>query len=207
MSSVSAQIAGRNVSRETFERLRIYEDLLRKWTSRINLIGRSTVDDIRDRHIRDSVQVFDCVPSATGHWADLGSGAGLPGIVVAILAAEERPDLRMTLVESDLRKSAFLMTVARELGLHIRIETQRIETLAPLGADVLSARALAPLDRLLGYAERHMVPGGIAIFPKGARWREELDQALENWRFSYQNQPSATDPDATILKIGGISRV
>ncbi|PPB82656.1 16S rRNA (guanine527-N7)-methyltransferase [Albidovulum inexpectatum] len=207
MTAIHCQIRGRDVSRETFERLRRYEDLLRKWTSRINLIGRSTITEIQERHIRDSIQVFDSVPDATGNWVDLGSGAGLPGMIVAILAVDERPDLKVTLVEADLRKSAFLATVARELGLDLRIEAQRIENIAPLGADVLSARALAPLPKLLEFAQRHMAPDGVAVFPKGARWQEELRQALEKWRFSYQNQPSVTEPDATILKIGGISRV
>lgn len=207
MTAAEDQLPGRSVSRETMARLKCYEALLRKWNPAINLVARSTLDGIWERHFRDSIQVFDLAPPSARHWADLGSGGGFPGLVAAILAADERPDLRVTLVESDLRKAAFLTTVARETGLAATVLPKRIEDLEPLAADVLSARALAPLDRLLAHAERHLAPAGIAIFPKGAAWREELRLALEHWRFSYENSVSVTDPDATVLTIGGISRV
>lgn len=200
-------IVGRDVSRETMTRLARYEDLLRKWNPAINLIARSTVDSIWDRHFRDSIQVFDVAPESAKSWADLGSGGGFPGMIAAILAAEERPHQHVTLVESDQRKAAFLATVARETGVDVTIISERIEDVEPLGADILSARALAPLSRLLEHAERHLAPGGIALFLKGAAWREEVQQALESWRFTYENGVSVTDPAATVLTIGGISRV
>jgi 16S rRNA (guanine527-N7)-methyltransferase len=200
-------IEGRDVSRETMTRLARYEDLLRKWNPAINLIARSTVDSIWDRHFRDSIQVFDVAPESAKSWADLGSGGGFPGMIAAILAAEERPRQHVTLVESDQRKAAFLATVARETGVDVTIISERIEDVGPLGAEILSARALAPLSRLLEHAERHLAPGGIALFLKGAAWREEVQQALESWRFTYENRVSVTDPAATVLTIGGISRV
>ncbi|MBK5934030.1 16S rRNA (guanine(527)-N(7))-methyltransferase RsmG [Rhodovulum imhoffii] len=199
-------LPGQDVSRETLERLHHYEGLLRKWNSTINLVSRSTIDSLWDRHFLDSAQIFSLV-QPKGLWADLGSGGGFPGLVVSILAAERKPDLRVMLVESDLRKSIFLRTVVRELDLNALVLAERAEAVSPLGAAILSARALAPLAELLTFAERHLRPDGTAVFPKGARFRAELDAALASWRFDVQTFPSQTNPDAVILKIGGISRV
>ncbi|MDW4549166.1 16S rRNA (guanine(527)-N(7))-methyltransferase RsmG [Defluviimonas sp. D31] len=198
---------GRNVSRETSERFYHYVHLLRKWNPAINLVARSTIDDVGRRHLADSAQIFDLAPADAQIWADLGSGGGFPGLVAAILAADERPHLRLTLVESDQRKAAFLATVSSELGLKTKIRAERIESLGPLNAEILSARALAPLASLLSFSERHLASGGVALFPKGANHQVEIDQALEDWKFSYQKTPSRTDPDAVILTIGGITRV
>ncbi|MCA8930663.1 MAG: 16S rRNA (guanine(527)-N(7))-methyltransferase RsmG, partial [Alphaproteobacteria bacterium] len=160
-------LAERSVSRETLARLAAFAALLEKWNPAINLISAGTVAQIWTRHFLDSAQVFDLADAKSGLWADLGSGGGFPGLVAAILALEERPGLSFTLVESDRRKAAFLSTAARELGLPVRVMAERIEALPPLGADILTARALAPLPVLLGYAERHLQPGGRALFPKG----------------------------------------
>jgi 16S rRNA (guanine527-N7)-methyltransferase len=206
MTGPEAFCAARSVSRETLDRLRLFDTLLRRWTARVNLIAAATVDQVWTRHILDSAQLFDLSP-ANGHWVDLGSGGGFPGLVIAIIAAAERPSLATTLVESDLRKGAFLATVARETGLRTSILTERIESLPDLQADVLSARALAPLPRLLDLSARHMKPGATALFPKGARHDAEIRDALANWRFSYKKHPSLTDPSATILALTGVSRV
>ncbi|WP_413876801.1 16S rRNA (guanine(527)-N(7))-methyltransferase RsmG [Albidovulum sp.] len=196
-----------NVSRETIQRLELYESLIRKWNPRINLVSPGSLDVLWTRHFADSAQIFRLAPASAAHWADLGSGGGFPGLVIAILAAEARPGLRVTLVESDRRKATFLATAAHALGISVDILADRIEALAPLRADVISARALAPLDILLGHAERHLVPGGVALFPKGATAEAELARALEHWRFSYQKEPSKTDARGVVLIIGGISRV
>lgn len=200
-------LAGRSVSCETWARLEELAALVQKWTAKINLVSARTVPEIWSRHVADSAQLFDLAPPEARIWADIGSGGGFPGLVIAILAADERPDLSVTLVESDQRKAAFLMTAARMLDLHAKILAERIETTAPLQADVLSARALASLDVLLGYAERHLKSGGVALFPKGGNADSELSQALEHWRFSYQKEQSRTDADGVVLMIGGISRV
>ncbi|WP_414898955.1 16S rRNA (guanine(527)-N(7))-methyltransferase RsmG [Rhodovulum sp. YEN HP10] len=197
-----------DVSRETSERLASYASLLRKWTPVINLVSRATLEELETRHFADSAQLFDLAPGEARHWVDLGSGGGFPGLVIAILADERAPDLRVTLIESDQRKATFLRTVAREIGLNrVEVIDERLETADPQGADVLSARALAPLDRLLGFAERHLAPGGAALFPKGARYADEVKRALASWRFEVQNHPSKTDPQAVVLKLGGIARV
>jgi 16S rRNA (guanine527-N7)-methyltransferase len=196
-----------DVSRETLERLHTYAWLLRQWNPRINLVSRATLDDLWSRHFVDSAQVFELAPDTARHWADLGSGGGFPGLVVAIIAAEKRPGLNVTLVESDKRKAVFLRTVAQRVGVDVTVIAERIESIKPLSADVLSARALAPLSTLLGFAERHMVPAGTALFLKGAGWRSEIKEALDHWRFRCEDITSTTSPDAAILKLGEIERV
>lgn len=194
------------VSRETLARLKTYEALLRKWNPVINLVSRATLDDVWDRHFLDSAQLIDLAGRAWKTWADLGSGGGFPGLVVAILSAEQRPDARIILVESDRRKAAFLQTVAHETGLTPQVIADRAETVPPLSADVVSARALAPLGKLLPYAERHLSATGTALFPKGANHQAELHQALETWRFSYEATASVTDSAAVVYAIKGIAR-
>ncbi|MFN3281428.1 MAG: 16S rRNA (guanine(527)-N(7))-methyltransferase RsmG, partial [Tabrizicola sp.] len=135
---------------------------------------------------------------------DLGAGGGFPGLVVAALARELSPEMRVTLVESDLRKATFLRQAAQSLGLVVDVRAQRIESLANLHADVVSARALAPLADLIGYAVRLLRPGGTAIFPKGARFSEELTAARSAWGFDVDTRPSLSDADAAILVIRNI---
>ncbi|PQO24432.1 16S rRNA (guanine(527)-N(7))-methyltransferase RsmG [Rhodobacteraceae bacterium WD3A24] len=195
-----------SVSRETLTRLDRFAGLLRKWSPVINLVSSRTLPDLWARHFLDSAQLMDIAPLASRSWADLGAGGGFPGLVVAILAAELRPDLHVTLIESDQRKSAFLSQAARELGLDTKIIRRRAEEAEPLGADVVSARALAPLTRLLDLAERHLAPGGQALFLKGRQHDAEIEQALDRWRFSVQKIRSITDPDAVVLKIKGVVR-
>ncbi|MGC1429956.1 MAG: 16S rRNA (guanine(527)-N(7))-methyltransferase RsmG [Albidovulum sp.] len=197
----------RNVSRETLERLADFEQLLKKWNPAINLVARSTLGDIWGRHFLDSVQVFDMAPKDACSWADIGSGGGFPGLVAAVLAADERPEMRVVLVESDKRKAAFLSSCSRQLNLTTTVMAERAESLEPLGVDVLSARALAPLDGLAALAERHLGADGVALFPKGANHQCELNQALENWAFTYHKEPSKTDPHSVILSIRGVTRV
>lgn len=196
-----------DVSRETLDRLESFAKLTRHWTRSINLVAPSSLDDFWVRHILDSAQLFDLAPASARVWADLGSGAGFPGLVVAILAREKRPDLRVELVESDRRKAVFLRTAAREAGVLVKVHAQRIEALKPLRADVVSARALASLDGLMDHARHHLVHGGVALFPKGVQWRDEVKTALARHRFRCEDFPSRTAADAVVLRIGDISRV
>jgi 16S rRNA (guanine527-N7)-methyltransferase len=196
-----------DVSRETLDRLRIYHELLEKWGARINLVSRGTLGDAWPRHFSDSAQLLAHAPVEARAWTDLGSGAGFPGLVVAILAAETRPLLRVRLIEADQRKATFLRTVCRETGVSADVIPERIEAAPPSRADVLSARALAPLSDLLAMAERHLGPGGICLFPKGATYRREIADALETFAFDCEDYPSKTDSGSVILKIGGIRRV
>ncbi|WP_397541619.1 16S rRNA (guanine(527)-N(7))-methyltransferase RsmG [Roseovarius salis] len=196
-----------DVSRETIERLETYATLLRKWSPRINLVAKSTLDDLWTRHIIDSAQVFALAPRPVRHWADLGSGGGFPGIVVAILAAEAGHQTKVTLVENDQRKCAFLRTVLRETAVAADVVRGRIEEIPPLQADVVSARALADLTTLLGYAHRHMPSDGLALFHKGVTWKKELEDAQTSWKFQYRVARSETGEGPVILSISGVSRV
>ncbi|MCC5983100.1 MAG: 16S rRNA (guanine(527)-N(7))-methyltransferase RsmG [Rhodobacteraceae bacterium] len=195
-----------DVSRETEARLKSFLTLLRRWNGRINLVSRATLEDAWERHVVDSAQLLALCPEGARHWVDLGSGGGLPGVVIACLAAETHPDLAVTLIESDARKCVFLQTTANELGLSLRILRARIEATTPQQADVVSARALAPLDRLLPLVARHMAINGCALLPKGARHRAEITAALASWRFSYEVHPSRISPASVILKVEGLRR-
>lgn len=194
------------VSRETLEHLDHYVDMLRKWTSKINLVSPSTLQTIWGRHIDDCLQLIDHAPKEFDHWVDLGTGAGLPGLVVAI-ALEEKGDRRITLIEADHRKCAFLTSVINSLGLGATVITERIEDVEPLSADVISARALAPLDSLLDFTRIHRKPTGVALFPKGQKADSELTSARKNWNVEFVRHASRTSPDACILEIGKFSRV
>lgn len=197
---------GLNVSRETLERLKAYAGLVEKWTVKINLISKASIPYIWDRHIRDSAQIYDLAPPCD-NWLDLGSGGGFPGVVVAIIAAEKSPSTTVTLVESDQRKCAFLRSALRELSLSGSVKSERIEKLQPQNADVLSARALADLDTLLAYSDRHLSPTGVAIFPKGENWQKEHSAAQERWSYRCEAITSITNPAAAVLKIEDIRRV
>ncbi|MCA0273949.1 MAG: 16S rRNA (guanine(527)-N(7))-methyltransferase RsmG [Proteobacteria bacterium] len=207
MTTDNRGLAGLDVSRETFERLEVYEALLAKWNPAINLVAKGTLGEAWSRHFIDSAQVLSLAPPEARIWLDVGSGGGFPGMVVAIIAAELRPDLSITLVDSDLRKSAFLGEVARNTGVAVTINAVRAEELPPANADVMTARAFAPLTTLLSLASRHLNPQGRGIFLKGARHEAEVSDALESFRFDLQKVPSQTDPQAVILSVGGITRV
>ena len=179
--------------------------LLEKWNPRINLVAPSTIQSAWSRHVEDSLQIFDLLPPGARRWCDLGSGAGFPGMVVAILAAHSHPELNVVLVEADQRKATFLQTVSRETSTPISLIADRIEAIAPLQADVISARALAPLPDLCGYAARHLAVGGTALFLKGAKALAEIEAARRTWRFDLQSHPSRTDPSAVILEMKEIA--
>ncbi|WP_368185567.1 16S rRNA (guanine(527)-N(7))-methyltransferase RsmG [Aestuariibius sp. HNIBRBA575] len=199
---------GLSVSRETIEKLELFQALLLKWTKKINLISPSTVEESWSRHIVDSAQIWQVAPKNAKKWLDLGSGGGLPGVVLHIISQELRPDLQVTLVESDQRKSAFLRTAKRELGNSASLEiiSERIENIFDLKYDIVSARALADLPTLIGYAHRFLIEDGLAIFPKGRNADVELEQAKTKWRFQSTIIPSKTDPEAKILSLKGIRR-
>jgi 16S rRNA (guanine527-N7)-methyltransferase len=194
-------LGGVDVSRETIENLERFTDLAIKWTPRINLIAKSSISIIWDRHIVDSVQIYRFAPVAFDNWVDLGSGGGFPGIVMAIIANEKQPNCHFTLIESDQRKAAFLRTAARELELAVTVISERIEAVSPMNADVVSARALTALSSLLPLASRHLKPAGICLLHKGRQAQQEIAEAKKTWRFVLEDQPSITDPEARILII------
>lgn len=190
-----------SASREA--RLAHYATLIRKWNPAINLVATGSLDQLEQRHITDSAQLARLCPAPQGCWLDIGSGGGLPGLVVAIF----HPELSVRLVDSDRRKVAFLQTAIRELELeNCTAAAARIEELPPADAGNLSARALAPLDRLMPYLDRHLAQDGTAWLMKGRNWQTELTAARQDWGFDAEIHPSTTDPDAAILQIRNVRR-
>lgn len=195
-----------DVSRETIERLKRYEALIIKWQKAINLVSNDTVAQIWDRHIVDSAQLFAVIDVYPKAWIDIGSGAGLPGVVNAILLAELSPDSTVTLVESDQRKATFLRTALRECDVGGEVINDRVEKVDPAGADILTARALASVDQLLHHACRHLIENGTAILHKGRNFQQELDLARASWNYDVTLHQSLTDPDARLLELRNITR-
>jgi 16S rRNA (guanine527-N7)-methyltransferase len=189
------------VSRETAHRLIRFAELLAHWNRRINLVSAGSLDHIWVRHIADSLQLLDLAPDDARTWVDLGSGGGLPAIPVALAALDTRPGLAMTLIESDQRKAAFLATAVRELGVAATVLAQRIESVPAAAHDVISARALAPLPRLLELASRFAGPETVLLFPKGTRADSELTAAEAAWHIRAERIASRTEPGAAILRI------
>ncbi len=189
------------VSRETLERFDIYAKSLRRWRRTVNLVGSATLRDVWRRHFLDCAQLWPLLPSPPGRVVDLGSGAGFPGLVLAILGAGD-----VHLIESDGRKVAFLREAARVTRTPVTIHAARSEAVPPLGADVVTARACAPLNRLLALAARHLGTGGICLFPKGRHVDAELTAANKLWNMRIGRVPSRSDPSGVILKLEDISR-
>jgi 16S rRNA (guanine527-N7)-methyltransferase len=189
------------VSRETLARLEAYAALLTQWSTRINLVGRDTLVGLWRRHILDSAQLYPMVPRTARSVADLGSGAGLPGLVLAILGIPG-----VELIEADSRKSAFLQEAARVAAADVTLRRCRIEAIPPHPADVVTARACAPLNRLLELAERFIAPHTICLFPKGERFEEELTLARKAWTMSVSVEPSLSDRRGVILRLEQVAR-
>ena len=195
-----------DVSRETIVLLQRLGLLVEKWNKSINLISKKTVPEIWNRHILDSAQIFYANNKRFKKWLDMGSGAGFPGLVVAILAQDKNIGGETVLVESDKRKCVFLSTVKRELNLNLSIINNRIESCDRQQADVISARALADLPSLLDLSFDHLSDNTTLIFSKGKSWKEELVAAEKTWNFSWEAVTSITDAKSVVLKIGELSR-
>lgn len=205
---LALSLGGRHAPSEgTISTLGQFVDLVLKWNASINIIGKSTADQIWQRHVVDSAQLFRCATEEHRLWLDIGSGGGFPGLVVAILAKDLLPGLRVALVESDQRKSVFLSEASRQLGLAVIVHRKRVELLEPQAADVLSARALAPLSDLCVYAEWHLKPNGIGAFLKGANLEAEIENARLKWGFQVDRTPSITDSKAAMLFLRDLRRV
>jgi len=195
-----------NVSRETMAALQTYETLLLKWQKSINLIANSSIPYLWHRHMLDSAQLSGLVSGPIRNWVDLGSGGGFPGLVVAILRAQE-PGFMMHLVESDQRKCVFLREVARQTSARVKVHAARIETFGETfhpAPEVVSARALAPLDRLLDWAFPLFDSRTVGLFLKGQGLSDELISARKGWIFNFDVIPSRSDPSGSILKVEGL---
>lgn len=188
--------AATGVSRETLAHLERYVALLRKWQPAINLVGARTLDDVWRRHLLDSAQLAKLTQGR--RWIDLGSGAGFPGMVLAIMGVGA-----VHLAESDQRKAAFLATVAHETAAKAVIRLGRIEAMRPEIFEVVTARALAPLAELLRLAQHFVGENTVCLFPKGQDIDAELTEAAKCWKFNHELVPSQTDPRGTIVIVRG----
>lgn len=190
-----------NVSRETLRRLAIYVDLLVAWNQRINLVGPRTLGDVWRRHILDSAQLQPLLPASARTLVDLGSGAGLPGLILAILGFPT-----VHLVEADGRKCAFLREAARVTGTTIVLHAKRFEEISGFAGDVITARACAPLPKLLDHAAPFIGCHSILLFLKGQTLGEELTEARKGWNMRETLHPSVSDPSGTILRLEEVTR-
>jgi 16S rRNA (guanine527-N7)-methyltransferase len=194
-----ARVSG--VSRETLDKLTAYVELLSQWNRRINLVSANTMGDVWRRHILDCAQLAKYLPRQTRVVVDLGAGAGLPGLILAAMGVPE-----MHLVESDLRKSAFLREAARIMDVPVALHPERIEKVAAFLADAVVARACAPLHQLIDYSKKFLSPESVCLFLKGESAGEELAAAQAAWRLTSETIPSLSDPSGVILKLSAINR-
>ena len=182
----------------------LYRDLLLKWQKTINLVSPATLQNVWERHFEDSLQLLDFIPQNVKKICDIGSGAGFPGLLIAI----QRPDIHVDLIEADTRKCAFLQTVSRETECqNITVYNDRIENVMDaIEADCLTSRALASLRQIIHYAEPlwDKNPDLIMVLPKGANFQSEIDEAIKKFNFDYSLHPSKTDPNARILIVNNI---
>lgn len=194
---------GLDVSRETREKLDIYARLLLKWQKTINLVSETTLEDLSLRHFADSVQLMKYIPNKQVKLADMGSGAGFPGLVLALMGVKE-----VHLIESDIRKATFLREVSRETSAGAIIHDDRVEDTAIDGLDIITARALAPLRDLLGMASKLATPDRplICLFLKGEKTPEELEKAKKMFNFNVLSHDSVSDDSGKVLEISALKR-
>lgn len=191
------------VSAETFGRVKAYLALLDQWRERINLIGPGEGRHLWRRHVLDSLQLLEYISDEDNSVADLGSGAGFPGLILACAMAD-KPGASVTLVEKSPRKSEFLRAVGKELALPVKVLTIRLEDYPGTRFDVVTARALAPLPKLLGYAADWLKPSGKALLMKGRDTAAELAEAQEAWTFDLSTLDSLSSPEGRVLKVSSL---
>ena len=189
------------VSRETLEKFSTYVALLTKWQKAINLVSNKSLPDVWERHVLDSHQVLKHAPSDKGVWIDMGSGAGFPALIVAMAS-----DFDVHVIESDHRKCQFMREVSRETSTPITIHTKRIDAVEPFPATVISARALASLEKLLEYSENFATDETVYLYLKGQDVDAELTQAAKCWRMEPIKHQSLSSPEGSVLELRNVSR-
>ena len=203
-SEYSPMIA--DVSRETMDKLHAYAAELKKWNQRINLVARCTDSEIWDRHILNCLSIVKHDHTPEQPWIDVGSGGGLPGLVLAIMRSEIVSSGPVTLVDKDQRKCAFLRQIAFKLDLNVTVKQTLLPSKRLPQFRYLSARALAPLDKLLYLTHQHLTHDGSAFFMKGAGLTQEIATAKHNWNFEYETFSSGTTGQSVIIRVQNISR-
>ena len=190
-----------NVSRETFELLKAYEASLVEWQNKFNLVSNSSLQDCWNRHFVDSAQLFKFIPEGAKTLLDFGSGAGFPAMVLAVMVKEKTPYLKISLVESIVKKTLYLNEVKKICNLDVEILNQRIESLPKKKVDVITSRAMASLKELLKYTQAFCSDKTVCIFPKGKKYAEEIEEAKKDWNFDCQVFDSETSDEGKILVI------
>ena len=192
------------VSRETLERVQGFLAILDEWRQRINLIGPGEGKHLWRRHVLDSLQLASLVPASAKTLADLGTGGGFPGVILACALHDQ--GVSVSLVEKSVRKAEFLEDAVRRLGLKAVVYNQRIEEDSPVKSDVVTARALAPLPKLAAMVSGWLAPGGLALLLKGREVDKEMIHTRETWTFDLQTRPSLSGPDGQILMISSLTK-
>ena len=192
------------VSEAVLARLQAYVALLGKWQAKINLVGKDSLNDVWRRHILDSAQLQPLLPVTAVTVADIGSGAGLPGLVLAIMKAPGGPEFH--LIESNARKCAFLRQASRLTEAGAIIHHTRAESLKNFKADFVVARGVSPLEKLLNTVKPLLKEGGQCLFLKGKKWREELTETQKKWIINESAIQSLSDPSGMVIKLEGITR-
>jgi 16S rRNA (guanine527-N7)-methyltransferase len=186
-------------------RLSKYETVLKDWNAHTNLVAPSTLAHAWERHFWDSAQLLELIPPETKTIADIGSGAGFPGLVLAALL-HGKTDATFHLIDATQKKCRFLAEAAQAMGVTVQVHWARAETLSPFAADLVTARAVAALDTLFGWVERHSRPGGLALLLKGQKANEELTAARRTWDFEAKVIPSRSDSAGAVLCVTGLKR-
>lgn len=190
-----------DVSRETFEQLKAYEASLHEWQQKFNLVSNSSLEDAWNRHFLDSVQLFKYIPKEAEVLYDFGSGAGFPGMVLAIMAKEKTPYLKVSLIESVGKKTLYLNEVRKITHTDVEILNDRIENINGKKADVITSRALASLKELFAYVYKFCKKDTVCIFPKGKKYAEEIAEAKKDWNFNVRTETSEQSEEGRILII------
>ena len=196
-----------NVSRETFLKLKTYETSLHEWQNKFNLVSNASLENAWQRHFEDSVQLFKFIPMSARTMLDFGSGAGFPALVLAVMAQEKMPNLKVKLIESIKKKTLYLNTVKELCQLNVDVVNDRIENLPAQKVDVITSRAMCNLNDLLKYSLRFTTKQTLMIFPKGRSYQEELDEARRNWKFDCRIEKNEVSDDGVILLINHLSSI
>tara|TARA_B100002051_G_C16464336_1_gene500027 strand:- start:36 stop:680 length:645 start_codon:yes stop_codon:yes gene_type:complete len=189
------------VSRETCDLLRLYYDMLISWNKKINLVSRKSIKTSWNRHFLDSAQLWLYLPQKANKWLDFGSGAGFPGLVIAFISKELKPDLKIVLVEKNKKKALFLNEVVNKIGLNVEILSNNVELIKPQRADVITSRAFGKLDHLLKISYKHQNKDTTALFPKGISFTEEIIISKKKWSYELERIKNIIDSNSFILKI------
>jgi len=195
-----------DVSRETYSKLEIFQNMVLEWNNKFNLISKSSAEDIWNRHILDSLQLLNFIDDQSEKLYDFGSGAGFPGMVLAIATKEKFPNLKISLIESIHKKTIFLNEVKTKFKIDVDIYNERVENLRIPKADIITSRAMASLEKLLNYAHTLCKKETKLLFLKGKTWEEEIKVAQLKWKFDCEAFESITDKNGRILLIKNIRR-